>query len=86
MNIVIKTSCRNEKLQGLRQAAGMSQSQMAKKAGIKLQVYQHYEQGAKDVSRAQLSTLLKICNALGCRLSDVVTDEETVELLKKYER
>lgn len=86
MEVTVKVTYKNENLQRLRQAAGFSQSQMAKAAGINPRVYQYYEQGFKDVSRAQLATLLKICNTLGCRLSDIVTDRETLELLKKYER
>lgn len=86
MEVTVKVNYKNENLQRLRKAADLSQSQMAEAAGINPRVYQYYEQGVKDVSRAQLSTLLKICNTLGCRLSDIVTDQETVELLKKYER
>ena len=68
-----------------RKAAGLSQSQLADLAGIKVQVLQQYERGARDINGAKLPTLLKICNALECRLADIITDEETLELLKKYE-
>ena len=50
------------------------------------EITEKLEQGVKDVSKAQLSTLLKICNTLGCRLSEIVTDPETVDLLKSYEK
>ena len=69
----------------LRKAAGLSQSQLANKAGIRVQVLQQYEQGVRDLSGAKLATLLKLCNALECRLADIVTDEETLELLKAYD-
>lgn len=85
MDISIKISYKNEGLQKLRKAAGLSQSQLANKAGIRVQVLQQYEQGARDLSGAKLATLLKLCNALECRLADIVTDEETLELLKAYD-
>ena len=85
MDISIKVSYKNENLQRLRKEAGLSQSQLAKLAGLNVQVLQQYERGARDLNGAKLATLLKICNALECRLADIITDEETLELLKKYE-
>lgn len=41
---------------------------------------------AAGLSQEQLSTLLRICKALNCKLSDIVTDEETAELLREYEQ
>ena len=49
-------------------------------------VWAAYEQGDRDISKAQLSTLLRICKALSCKLSDIVTDAETSELLAEYEK
>lgn len=84
-NLPNKVTYKSEGLQKLRKAAGLSQSQLADLAGIKVQVLQQYERGARDINGAKLPTLLKICNALECRLADIITDEETLELLKKYE-
>ena len=36
------------------------------------------------LNNANLLTLLKICNAMECRLSEILTDRETIEELKKY--
>lgn len=76
----------NVRLRELRKKAGLSQSQLAEKAGVSVRVYQNYEQEVRDISKAQLSTLLRICNALHCKLSDIITDEETAGLLKQYEK
>lgn len=84
MEISVKISYRNEKLQNARQAAGMSQSQLARAAGISVRVLQDYERGARDISGAKLATLLKLCNALHCDLRDIIADPETVELLDAY--
>ena len=75
MDISIKVTYKSEGLQKLRKAAGLSQSQLADLAGIKVQVLQQYERGARDINGAKLPTLLKICNALECRLADIITDE-----------
>ena len=85
MEITVKVNYKNEKLQKLRQAAGLSQSQLAEAAGVNVRMYQKYEQGDRDISKAQLTTLLRICKALSCKLSDIVTDAETSELLAEYE-
>ena len=73
MDISIKVTYKSEGLQKLRKAAGLSQSQLADLAGIKVQVLQQYERGARDINGAKLPTLLKICNALECRLADIPT-------------
>ena len=85
MDISIKVNYKNENLQRLRKEAGLSQSQLAKLAKLNVQVLQQYERGARDLNGAKLATLLKLCNALECRLADIVTDEETLELLKAYD-
>lgn len=85
MEISVKVSYRNDKLQSARQKKDMSQSQLAKASGISVRVLQEYERGARDISGAKLATLLKLCNALECSLRDIVTDQETIELLNVYE-
>ena len=71
-------------LKALRESRGLSQSQLAEAAGINTRVLQNYEQGVRDINGAKLVTLLKLCNALECRLIDIITEEETLEQLKAY--
>ncbi len=85
MQIDIKVTYKNDKLQKLRLAAGLSQSQLAERAGLNLRTLQHYEQGSKDLNAARLSTILKLCNVLNCRLQDIITEPDTLELLAEYE-
>ena len=75
-----------ERLKEKRMEAGLTQVQLAEKAGISVRVYQNYEQGVRDIEKAQLSVLLKICIALDCRMSDIFMDEEMVKLVKKYHK
>ena len=85
MEISVKITYKNDKLQAARAAAGMSQSKLAKEAGISVRVLQDYERGARDISGAKLATLLRVCNALGCRLADVITDQDTLDQLARYQ-
>lgn len=75
------------RLQELRTAAGLSQSQLAEKAGMSVRALQAYESknkqsGGREFDSARLKTILKVCVALGCSLSDVIEDDETKTLLK----
>lgn len=72
------------KLQALRLANGLSQSQLAAAAGINSRVLQNYEQGVRDLNGAKLATLLKLCLALNCKLGDILPDGETTALLALY--
>lgn len=73
------------KIQDLRVRAGLSQSQLAAKSGIKIKALQAYESNGehrRNFDGANLKTILKACVALGCSLSDIIEDEETKTLLK----
>lgn len=86
MDIKIDITCKNDKLKGLREARGLSQSKLASAVGISTRVLQNYEQGVRDLNGAKLVTLLKLCNALECSLTDILTDEETLAQLRDYNR
>ncbi len=62
-------------LQEKRQAAGLSQSQLAQKSGVNLRMIQHYEQGFRDINGAKLETLLDLSAAIGCSIRDILTNE-----------
>lgn len=74
-----------KKLKKMRLAAGLSQSQLAEKAGTNIRVLQHYEQGSKNFDHARIDILLKYCLALNCKLSDLIETPEYLELLSQYE-
>ena len=67
-----------------REAAGMTQSQLAALTGINIRMIQHYEQGQKNLDGAHLNTLLRLCLALHCPLAALVTDQETLSLIGRY--
>ncbi len=70
-------------LQEERKKAKMTQKQLAEAAGINQRMLEYYETGIKDINGAKLCTLLKLCEALGCGLRNLITDDETMKLLEK---
>ena len=58
----------------LRTYANLSQSMLAEKSGINIRIIQSYEQGMRDINKAQFSTIIKLAKALNC---------EPIELLEK---
>ena len=73
-----------KKLKEMRQAADLSQSQLAEKAGNNVRTLQHYEQGSKLFDHARIDTILKICLALNCKLDDIIENQEYIDLIKRY--
>lgn len=59
-------------LKRIRTDAGLSQSQLATAAGMSLRTLQHYEQGARDINKAQGITLLSLARALNVSIEDIL--------------
>ena len=74
------------KLPQLRQAAGLSQSQFAKAAGINVGTLRHYEQGSRQFDHAELGTIIKACIVLKCRIEDILEDKNIKDSWLKYRR
>lgn len=75
----------SKKLKEVRMSKGFSQSKLADLAGINVRTLQHYEQGSKNFDHARLDTIFSVCNALECKLSDIITDENYLEIIGRYE-
>ena len=60
------------KLQTIRVARGYSQSKLARLSGVGIRAIQNYEQGVVDIRHAPILMLQKLCDALGCSISDIV--------------
>lgn len=75
------------KLKEKRLEVGFSQAQLAKKAGINMRTLQHYEQdnSPKTFDNARIDTILRVCLALNCKVSDVIEKQEYVDLINRYE-
>ena len=72
-------------LKRLRLKSGLTQSQLAQSTGLNLRTLQYYEQGINKIDQARLTTLLKIAIALTCKIKDLLEEQESIILCKKYE-
>ena len=61
-------------LQEYRKSRGISQSELAKQAGVNLRTLQDYEQGRKPLGQAAAVTVHKIAKALGVTVEDLITE------------
>ena len=59
-------------LRKIRKASGMTQKTLADKSGAALRMIQLYEQGKKDINKAQALTLARVARALGCDVVDLL--------------
>jgi transcriptional regulator with XRE-family HTH domain len=60
-----------------RHARGLSQSGLGEAIGVSFQQIQKYERGANRVS---FSTMVRICQALDCHVSDLVAEVEQLDV------
>lgn len=50
----------------------LSQSELAKKSTVSVRMIQKYEQGGKNINKAQAETVYKLSKALGCTMEDLI--------------
>ena len=67
-----------------RELLGISPEDLSEKSGIPVSRLRQFEKDEDDINNANLLTLLKICKAMECRLSEILTDKATIEELKNY--
>ena len=59
-------------LRRLRQAAGLSQSGLARASGVNVRNIQLYEQRVQDINRASAATLAALARPLACTIEDLM--------------
>ena len=62
-------------LKRCREAKGLTQFQLAVKVRIDVRRIQNYEQGIRDINRAECITVLKIADALGVDIREILNEE-----------
>lgn len=67
------------KLRMLREAAGLSQSELTRRSGVGLRAIQQYEQGAKDINRAAAGSVQALARTLHCQMEDLLEPRPSIE-------
>lgn len=66
----------HSRLKFYREEKGLSQSELAKKSGVSYRLIQAYEQGYKDINKAQVITVLQLAEALECDVYNIINPRE----------
>lgn len=56
----------------IRTSNNLSQSQLAELSGVNVRMIQSYEQGNKDINKAQVITVYKLAEALKVSVEDLI--------------
>lgn len=59
-------------LQRLRKYMNLTQAQLAERSGVSLRSIQMYEQRQKDINKAQIMTVIRLSQVLGCDVVDLL--------------
>lgn len=59
-------------LKRIREVLTLSQSKLAEASGVSVRMIQHYEQGVKDLNKAQAITVYRLAQALNCTVEDLL--------------
>lgn len=61
-------------LKRIRNEKNLSQGKLSELSGVNYQMIQKYEQGVKDINKAQGLTLQALANALDCKIEDLLEE------------
>lgn len=67
------------KLKEKRMQRKLSQSQLAKASGVSLRMLQKYEQGDRDLNKAQAETVYKLAKALNCKMEELIDIQKDLD-------
>ena len=67
------------KLKEKRMQRKLSQSQLAKASGVSLRMLQKYEQGDRDLNKAQAETVYKLAKALNCKMEALIDIQKDLD-------
>lgn len=73
------------KLKAMRERKGLSQSQLAEKAGVSIRALQYYEQGRLNFDGSKIDRIFAIALALSCDIEDIIEDPKIVKMIRAYQ-
>lgn len=62
------------RLKFMREEKGMSQLSLSEQSGVNIRTIQAYEQGLKDINKAQVVTVLQLAEALECDVYEIINN------------
>ncbi len=74
---------RGTKLRIVRVRSGLSQSELSAASGVSIKTIQRFEQEPHKIDSTKLSTLCGLCEALGCKITDIIEDTELIGRFNK---
>lgn len=60
-------------LKKIREEKKLTQIQLSEKSGVNIRMISYYEQGVKDINKAQGLTLQALANALECTIEELLS-------------
>ena len=75
INEEIKIAYPQTKLKILREASGLSQSELGIASGVPLRQIQLFEQRQRDINKTAAETLLKLSKTLCCKMEDLIEQQ-----------
>ena len=67
------------KIKQIRKMRGLTQKELAERCNISIKSVQAYEQGTRKLEKANKNTILKICEVLNCKISDIIESGEIIK-------
>lgn len=59
-------------LKRIRENKNITQKELSERSGVNIQMVAKYEQGVKDINKAQGNTLLALATALECKIEELL--------------
>lgn len=75
---------RGTKLRIIRVQRGLSQSELSAASGVPKKTIQRFEQEPNKIDGTKLNTLCGLSEALGCKITDILDNEELIARFNKF--